>query len=168
MAPVDSSNGPPKAKIRHTAKEQIPTTYQASCSTAKSMVSSAKKQIPKQSDSSPAKDVQSQEDHPVYQGFTIIEVEYFKTDVDGEEFVYKQDRALCTLPGCNVDVTKKSSTMESHLQSQHNNVYMVYMKAKAASKNLKKGVNLQMDHLFARVLSLPTTRLIWLLICFPK
>uniref|UniRef100_A0A915E6J1 Uncharacterized protein n=1 Tax=Ditylenchus dipsaci TaxID=166011 RepID=A0A915E6J1_9BILA len=67
MAPVDSSNSPPKAKIRHTAKEQIPTTYQASCSTTKSMVSSAKKQIPKQSDSSPTKDVQSQEDHPVYQ-----------------------------------------------------------------------------------------------------
>uniref|UniRef100_A0A915DEP4 Uncharacterized protein n=1 Tax=Ditylenchus dipsaci TaxID=166011 RepID=A0A915DEP4_9BILA len=79
MAPVNSNNGTPKAKIRHTAKEQVPTTYQASSSTPNSLACSAKKQILAQSNSSP---VQIEEDHPVYQWFTIIEVEYGSKVID--------------------------------------------------------------------------------------
>uniref|UniRef100_A0A915CM51 Uncharacterized protein n=1 Tax=Ditylenchus dipsaci TaxID=166011 RepID=A0A915CM51_9BILA len=64
---------PPASKAKSfngSAKEPVPTTYQASSSTPNSLACSAKKQILAQSNSSP---VQIEEDHPVYQWFTIIE-----------------------------------------------------------------------------------------------
>uniref|UniRef100_A0A915DFU3 EB domain-containing protein n=1 Tax=Ditylenchus dipsaci TaxID=166011 RepID=A0A915DFU3_9BILA len=64
MAPVNSNNGTPKAKIRHTAKEPVPTTYQASSSTPILWL------------------YKIEEDHPVYQWFTIIEVEYGSKVID--------------------------------------------------------------------------------------